>query len=113
MRLVLVVAALILAAFAALSDVTYLRDGGYAGDLPEHRRIDVRAQAECAELVERADRALGAHNGFACERVPLVRHIANLARDAFERREFVDVALNALRTDAVAGDAQAAARPAR
>ncbi|MFD1332992.1 hypothetical protein ACFQ4O_13385 [Methylopila musalis] len=107
MRLVLLGAALTFAAFAAFSDVTYLRDGGYAGDLPEHRRIDVRAATDCADVIDRADRTFGDHNGFACERVPLVRHVANVVRDAFERHDIVDVALNALRTDAVAGNAQA------
>lgn len=104
MRLVLVGAALAFAAYAGLTDVTYLRNGGYAADLPEHRRIDVWLAQDCAAVVERADRALGPQHGIACEAVPRFRHWANLAVDAYDRKQLVSLAVSSLRSQAVARD---------
>lgn len=110
MRLVLVGAALAFSAYAGLTDVTYLKNGGYAADLPEFRRIDVRSAGECAAVVAQADRAIGAEHGIVCDRVPRYRHWANLTLDAYERRQLVSLALTPLRSQAVARSSEAALR---
>ncbi|MFD1703993.1 hypothetical protein ACFSCV_13385 [Methylopila henanensis] len=105
MRLVFVVATLAFAAYASLEDVTYLRGGGFAGELPEHRRIEVVSSESCGEVVARAERTLGAEHGITCERVPLARHWANVARDTIESRRVTEVVLAPLRTEAMARSA--------
>lgn len=111
MRLVLVGATLAFAAYAGLTHVTYLKNGGYAGDLPEYRRIDVWSAAECQAMVAQAERTLGAHHGIVCEDVPRVRHWANLVRDAYDRKQLINIAGNVLRSEAVARDARAPVTP--
>lgn len=105
MRLVLVGATFAFAAYAALTNVTYLKNGGYAADLPEHRRIDVWSPAQCEAMVAQAERTLGPDHGIACESVPRVRHWANLVRDAYDRKQMVNIAGNLLRSQAIARDA--------
>lgn len=105
MRLVLVGATCAFAAYAAFTNVTYLKNGGYAADLPEYRRIDVWTPADCTALIAQAERTLGPRHGIMCEQVPRIRHWTNLVRDAYDRKQLVSVAGNVLRSEAVARDA--------
>ena len=103
MRFALVGATVALMAYGGLTDVTYLSSGGYGADLPEHRRIDVRSEPECRAVVERANLTLGGRHEIVCQRVPLYRHWANLARDAYDRGLVSNLAFNLWGGEAVAG----------
>lgn len=85
MRLALYGVTLAAATFAAFSPVVYLNAGGYSADWPEYRRIAVSSPEECAAVLERAERTLGASHGIACERVPRWRHMVNLMHAAYDK----------------------------
>ncbi|MBB3971872.1 hypothetical protein [Hansschlegelia beijingensis] len=113
MRLALFGAALAVAAFSAFSHVTYLNTGGFSADWAEHRRIDVVSATACAEILQRAERTLGAGNGLRCEPVPLYRHWFNLARASYEQRGLMTLASTLFGGEALASAAAPAPSNAR
>ena len=108
MRFALFGAAVAVAAFAASSHVTYLNTGGFSAEWPEYRRIDVVSDLECADILRRADRTLGAGNGIRCDAVPLYRHWLNLARASYEQRGLMTIASSLLGGEALASAASPA-----
>jgi hypothetical protein len=108
MRLALSGVTLAAVAFAALTPVVYLNAGGYSADWPEYRRIAVSSAEDCAQILDRAERTLGAQHGMACERIPRWRHMVNLVRAAYERDGATGVG-----SLAFGGEAQASAAHVR